>query len=156
MAQWFAISTTRQVVYSVDCDATFMCLWGNGMLRFNNLEAGDFRSNAPKFQYVAGHDGCADFSRCESDEHVIHGPEAVDQSRSVSIHDSKQLPGSIKNGRCQAECAFSWKCLLKTVYGSLAFGRVCTEPKFKQNDGRDEPHDGSMTTQDPFYVFIGA
>jgi hypothetical protein len=48
-------------------------------------QARNFGGDTPKFQQIAGHNGSADFSCREGNEHVVHGTKAVGQSRGISI-----------------------------------------------------------------------
>lgn len=123
-----------------------------GRLGRCDFETWDLPGDAAELQHVTGDHSGPDFSRSQGSEHIIHRPEAVAQPGSVSIHRSKESSGMVESRGCEAEGASGSKGMLNSVNGFLAFGRVGTESEFQQSDSRDEPHDGPMATQDPFFV----
>jgi hypothetical protein len=45
---------------------------------------------------------------------------------------------------------------MEAINGISAFGGIGSQPQLKQNDGGEESHDGSMTTQNPFWMLASS
>ena len=102
-------------------DDVFWCnrhdvFWLSG---YGDSQARNFGGDPPKFQQIARHNGRANLSRRESNEHVVHGYQAISQARCISIHGSKELSSMVENCRREAEDASGLECLIESVNSFL-------------------------------------